>query len=376
LSHNRKETVLFITQRPDLYEVSRCIIPILLSKPKQHDVLALEMVLDSDLRRLRNKGYNVDRILRQQERQARVAEEERRQQQVEEEKQLALRERERHGQTSALPAPPPYSTEPESDHHVKMPGAFEPDSPPPPPPKQPKEPKGLLDQVTNWSRHFTGHREGSTQLGGHSNNSIREPTPHQDVVNSQRRTEANLQNAIRACRSYNSSSVFSPPTTAEVEAAQGSYCDATPAQNLTQVSTTAPGVKFFLAKELVSQAASLQHENATGIDSFSLLLLDLAGIFSLPGQNIHMFMDPSTSTIAFNLNGALFFNFNYFQKLHLPGFKTSRDNTIDAIAYWWVTLCHELAHNLAKTHSAEHSFYMESFASQYFAKAMARAMQY
>jgi uncharacterized protein DUF3684 len=378
ISHSRKETVLFITPRPDLYEISRCIIPLLLSKPKQHDVLALEMVLDSDLRRLRSKGYNVDRILRQQERQTRIAEEERVQQQVEEEKQLALREKDRHSKVSGMPAPPPppYSAEPEADHHVKMPGAFEPDSPPRPPPKNPR---GLLDQVTNWSRQLTGHHEGTppqpSELA-HNQNSVKEPTAPQDVVNSHRRTEANLQNAIRACREHNSSSVFSPPTTAEVTAAQGSYCDATPAQNLTHVGIAASGVKYFIAKELVPQAASIQRENAAGIDAFSALLLDLAAIFALPGQNIHMFMDPATSTIAFNLNGALFFNFNYFQKLHLAGFKTSRDSTIDTIAYWWVTLCHELAHNLAKTHSAEHSFYTESFASQYFAKAMAKALQY
>ena len=38
--------------------------------------------------------------------------------------------------------------------------------------------------------------------------------------------------------------------------------------------------------------------------------------------------------------------------------------------------CHELAHNLVKDHSAQHSFYAESFAQQYFGKVMQKALQY
>jgi hypothetical protein len=379
LSQNKKECIIFIINRPDLYEVSRCIIPLMLSRPKQHDVLALEMVLDSDLRRLRNKGYNVDRILRQQERQARVAEEERRTQQAEEDKREALRDQQRikEKELASLPAPPAYTDEADmEDHHnLAMPGGFEQDSPPRPPPKQ----KSLLSQVGDWGRQLT---TGTPQLPQSSTNSvpadnlIQEPEPQKDVVNSDRRITANLQNAIQACRSHTSSSVFSPPTTSVVQEAQGSYCDSTPAQNLAHVSTTAGGIKFFLAKALVSQSIPIQQAQKNGLDAFSYLLLDLASIFSLPGQNLHMFLDPDSKSIAFNLNGALFFNYHYFQKLHLPTFRASREKTIDVIAYWWVTLCHELAHNLCKPHSAEHSFYTESFASQFFAKAMQKALQY
>jgi Protein of unknown function (DUF3684) len=378
LSQNKKECILFIVTRPDLYEVSRCIIPLLLSRPKQHDVLALEMVLDSDLRRLRNKGYNVDRILRQQERQASIAEEESRKQQAEEERQAALRDQQKRKEKefAPLPAPPAYTAEAEDERSLLMPGGFEPDSPPRPPPKQ----KSLLSQVGDWSRQFaTGVSEpptSSTTPSQLNNNSLQEPQPDKDVVNSDRRVAANLQNAIQACRSHTSSSVFSPPTTSVVQEAQGSYCDSTPAQNLVHVSSTAGGIKFFLAKNLVSQSTSLQQLHQKGLDSFSYLLLDLASIFSLPAQDLHMFLDPDSSSIAFNLNGALFFNYHYFEKLHSQTWRTSKDKTIDAIAYWWVTLCHELAHNLSKTHSAEHSFYTESFASQFFSKAMHKALQY
>jgi hypothetical protein len=53
---------LFITKDPDLYEISSSVVKLLLSRPKQHDTLALEMVLGSDLRGLRTKGYAISHL--------------------------------------------------------------------------------------------------------------------------------------------------------------------------------------------------------------------------------------------------------------------------------------------------------------------------
>jgi hypothetical protein len=43
--------------------------------------------------------------------------------------------------------------------------------------------------------------------------------------------------------------------------------------------------------------------------------------------------------------------------------------------YWWVILCHELAHNLVADHSSNHSYYTEGFVSQYFGKVMAKVSE-
>jgi Protein of unknown function (DUF3684) len=381
ISHTKKECILFVTTRPDMYEISRCIIRLMLARPKQHDVLALEMVLTSDLRRLRNKGYNVERILRQQEHQAKIAEKERLKQQEEEERRAASKKEEERARGKAITSsqPPPYGSanDDHNDHKLAMPGAFEPDSPPRPP----KENGGIFSQIGDWSKQLTASasQSATSSTPGPSQsatNHIREPQPAGDVVNSDKRIVANLQNAIQACRSHSSSSVFSPPTTSIVQEAEGSYCDTTTAQNLSEVGLTAGGIKLFIPNDIVTHKSELIKANQNGLDTFSFLLLDLASIFGVPGANLHIFLDPASQSIAFNLNGALFFNYHYFNKLHLPTYETSRDKTIDAIAYWWVTLCHELAHNLCKTHSAEHSFYTESFASQFFAKAMQKALQY
>jgi hypothetical protein len=142
------------------------------------------------------------------------------------------------------------------------------------------------------------------------------------------------------------------------------------------ITNTTAGVKVFFNKQLAGNKDTVLLRHNLGLSRFSYLLLDLATIFKLPAQYIHIYYDPDNSAIAFNTNGALFFNYHWFEQLHLANFETSRDKKIEAIAYWWITLCHELAHNLVQEHSAAHSFYAESFAQQYFAKVMDKALQY
>ena len=41
-----------------------------------------------------------------------------------------------------------------------------------------------------------------------------------------------------------------------------------------------------------------------------------------------------------------------------------------ALVYWWVTMCHELAHNLVADHSSGHSYWTEQFVAMYFPKVV------
>ncbi|KAI4836188.1 hypothetical protein E4T45_09868, partial [Aureobasidium sp. EXF-8846] len=118
----KKDATLFVTARPDFYEVARAIMSLLLKRPKQQDFLALEMILESDLRRLKTKGYNVDRILRQKAAENRMAENKRQQQIEEEQKKIAEREVEWNAQQQPRAIEAPQAT-PEK---VKpIPGAFD-----------------------------------------------------------------------------------------------------------------------------------------------------------------------------------------------------------------------------------------------------------
>ena len=132
---------------------------------------------------------------------------------------------------------------------------------------------------------------------------------------------------------------------------------------------------MFLASSSPDKSTFLSTESS-GLDTFSYILLDLGSIFNLAPSTSHIFHDAHSSTIAFNQNGALFFNYHYYKELHAKTWETSRSMKVDALAYWWVTMCHELAHNLVSEHSARHSFYAESFAQGYFGRVVQKALQY
>ena len=110
--------------------------------------------------------------------------------------------------------------------------------------------------------------------------------------------------------------------------------------------------------------------NVSALQLFATILLDGADVFALNRYSVHIFYDDAGSTIAFNQNKALFFNYRYFENLHLP--LVQQGNKMDAIVYWCVVMAHELSHNLVSDHSAQHSYYTEAMIIQYFAKIASR----
>ena len=125
-----------------------------------------------------------------------------------------------------------------------------------------------------------------------------------------------------------------------------SYCDARPGQNLTHVGSTG-SIQIFLAKTLISTSPStfvqdFTRANSSSLSSFALILLDCAEVYGMKRDCIHIFYDETGSTIAFNHNKALFFNYRYFQNLHLPDVRDGKKRG-DAVVYWFVVMAHELA---------------------------------
>lgn len=70
--------------------------------------------------------------------------------------------------------------------------------------------------------------------------------------------------------------------------------------------------------------------------------MDCADIFLLDRKGLHIFYDDRGSTIAFNQNKSLFFNYRYFENLHLK--QMEKGQTGDAVVYWFVVMAHELAY--------------------------------
>lgn len=374
LNHERgKGWTLYVTEgRSDFFQISLAISRVLLERPSQQAVITLESFLTLNLLQLRSRGYNVDRILRAKAAEQRIAEEERKKQLDAE--QAQLREQEAQWRKA----------NPEVLSHARekapeIPGAFESDSPESSPEPVPRSRRrGLLSGLkSKFGLDSRGEAQEQLQnfLGGgpsqpHAHDHVSDGPPTYDEVTKPKGAESvsspqavqqNLINAIQSSRAHDSSTLFSPPSTKAVKE-QSTYCDSTPAQNITYLADASNGMRIFVTKTLTT-ANDFLSRNASSLNNFAALLIDVAAVYNLPRRALHIFYDEQGGTIAFNSSGSIFCNFRFFAQLHQPkmdsegGAQGAGSAKVEASAYWWIVIAHELAHNLVKEHNSEHSFY-------------------
>ena len=402
VTHANREYILWITAgSTDLYQVSQALVHLLLSRPKVHSAITLEMLLSRDLLELRARGFNVSRILRQKAAEARMAEG-RRQQQLEEERARINREEaawkeaqeQSNGQNANVPGGFPDSPDaksaalttqdvdesPFSDGSIRRPG-------------------GLFSNLTRRfglddggraSRHIQSLMGNNTATST-SHNDARSaqgelpPPPYSasdpqgskgqttQPVTAPHHLQQNLLSAIQKSRPHNSNELFSRGESTQVKETT-SYCDDHPSHDLAFVATATSGIQIFVSKTTANSSSFLS-DNLQGLNEFSAVLVDIAAIFAMRKESINIFFDANGKTIGFNRNGSIFCNYLYFQQLHQVKVMQDGGKT-DALVYWWVIVCHELAHNLVEDHSSNHSYYTEGFVQQYFGKVMARIADY
>ncbi|THC97412.1 hypothetical protein EYZ11_003126 [Aspergillus tanneri] len=404
VSHTQNRGAIITKQAPswclwvgpgkyNLYEISQALVHLILVRPKLHSTLTLEMLLKTDLMELKTRGYNVERILKQKAHEARVAEDQRQKQLEEERRQLQEREaawaRERaEAQAQSQPI--------KDERSSLMPGAFL-DSPS----NEDVGPSILPDRAESDQEHrhrglFSGlskrlgieggrfnwassNAETSQLVPANSSNTSTPPPPYSPedpqksrpeapvTVSPPHRLQTELLSAIQACRPHGSSGVYSRPETNQITESK-SYCDERPSQDLEFVATLPCGVHVLVVKTL-SDRSNFLAQNSTGMNLFASMLIDCAEVFSLQANSLSVFYDPGGKTIAFNRAGSIFCNYFYFQQLHeLDLIQSPMADRSEALVYWWVILCHELAHNLVGDHSSAHSYYTEGFVAQYFSK--------
>ena len=377
---------LFITEgRHDLYQISLAICPILLERPHQQSFLTFETFLNLNLIELRSRGYNVERILRAKAAEARIAEGERRKQMESEQAQLREQEEQWRQQQSQAVVPAAAREDRRKSTQVSMPGAFGSDSPENSPEPTRAGRRGLFSGLTRkLGLDTNGEAQQQLQnfLGGGSGSHSHEeaepqrqsdrPPPYDEAnkggmtkagreggtepVSSPAAVQQNLLNAIQSSRAHDSSTLFSPPTTQTIKE-QASYCDSTSAQNITFLADASNGTRIFVSKAISSPTVFLS-QNVFALNSFAILLHEIGDVYALPRKALHIFYDEIGGTIAFNSNGSIFCNFRFFAQLHQNKIGSGTgEGRVEAGAYWWIVIAHELAHNLVKEHNAEHSFY-------------------
>ena len=375
----RKGWILyFIPGKHDLFDISQALIHLILHRPKPQQAMMLDMLLSTDLPKLKRRGYNVDRILRLKAAEARVAEDQRK-------AQLEAEQQKIKDQEAA------WHEDQRRQQQMPMPGVF-PDSPDRNVSKASKlnaqlnaqlndelfskKPRGLFSEITKRLGIDDSRRNSQANINAENSQALlpsyaqedkKQPLPiptstPPKPITAPHDLQQNLLSAVQSARAYNSQSVKSQSTFNEVKETQ-TYCDSKPAQNITFFATSTSGIKIFLSNFL-SDKEKFMAQNASAVNTFAAVLLDCAGAFSLSPASIHIFYEDKSSTIAFNQSKALFFNHYYFEQLHLEA--VLRGERAAAIVYWFVAFAHELAHNLVADHSAAHSYYAESFVVQYF----------
>ncbi|KAL9104382.1 MAG: hypothetical protein Q9163_000682 [Psora crenata] len=391
------QPLLYVTADFDMLEVSQAMAPLLLQRVKPQSIFMLEMMLESSLNKLRSRGYNIQRILNEKAREARIAEETRKRQLAEE--QLQIQEREAAWrQTQAENAA-------RAEGQRQMPGIF-PDSPNQNRPgtardisaaneePQSSKPRGFLSGLGKQFGFDNVKRSLAQNALSTSNNTrplepaqedvpppysqedSRKPSsvPQPETVTAPHRVQQNVMNAIQASRPHNSDSVRSQTSYHNVKETD-TYCDTRPGHNITYVGESS-GVRTFLSNDVVEKGITPEKfmaANASALTLFASVINECADSYALKRNTVHIYYDDTGSTIAFNTNKSLFFNYRYFENLHLPAVQQGKK--AEAIVYWSVVMAHELAHNLVSDHSSGHSYWTETLIMQYFSKIALRVAQ-
>ncbi|KAI1981256.1 hypothetical protein LOZ53_003276 [Ophidiomyces ophidiicola] len=365
---NKPDPILSISPGDiNFYQVSQVLVHTILSRPKLHSSLTLEMLLKTDLLELRARGYNVERILRQKDAAARIAkthQQQRQEQQLEEDRSRLVKTAEK-GQLGQDVRPDGYSPHP-------MPGVFpesRPDQVPNITQSSLESNRGMGGFISDLGRRFgleeifRNNGTASTPPSPHSQqpeNKVDTAEPHSLLSNDN--LQQNLSAAIARCRPHGHAPIQNPGQVTQITDAK-SYCDERPALNLVYVTNIADTTIRFFQSPTDEKGEGFYSRHANGLHRFAVILIDCAGIFGVRKDSIAVFHEMNGNTIAFNHGGSIFCNYDYFQRLHLK--TVTAGNRSDCLVYWWTIFCHELAHNLIGPHNSEHGYYTESFVMKY-----------
>ncbi|KAF8270077.1 hypothetical protein EI94DRAFT_1723808 [Lactarius quietus] len=236
-----------------MHEVSTSLCRFIFESPKNNDALLFMTILMSEIETLKQLGYNVDRILRQQK---------------------AERE------------------EAERAHRVSLISTSE--------TLVQDIPQGGSLQPSKGQGPFRGPNSGGpnvTLLSNISNNidmAIRACAPKKSNL---LRTYEEMQ------------------TVPVGETVDEGYCDVFGKAVELNLVGTMSGVKVFAAQDLLEGESLLQRKQDV-LARFLLLLNPLVAIYMIPQSGLHVFADNDEQLIAFNRNGSLFLNLRYYEARH------------------------------------------------------------
>ncbi|KAJ7497138.1 hypothetical protein FB451DRAFT_1210268 [Mycena latifolia] len=353
----------------DMYEVATSLNRLLFDSPKTNDALLFMTILSTDLKALKRRGYNVDRILRQQNALRQAAADE-------------AKSKAEHAQLMSKPTPPAMPTT--TTTNMPLPEKLA-AGPTPPPPEAKSRSTSVIQQLKrkiNTTMHpgdksgpsappipnlthpgpqsgpQTGTQHGP-QPGGPS-----APRPSSKAVTPLSHISSNIDMAIQACRPESGNLLRNREQMQQVqESLNEGYCDISGRVGDLTVVGEIGNIKVYLSQE-VPDPHTFMPTKYESLTRFVPIMTGLAQVYNLPLTSLHIFYDLDGGLIAFNRNGSIFFNLRYYEAWHDADVKAGR--TKAAYISWYFTLAHEIAHNLVQPHNSEHEFYFSAICEKHF----------
>lgn len=326
----------------DMYEVATSLNRILFDSPKANDSLLLMTIFSTDLKALKRRGYNVDRILRQQKAESQATES----------------GMGKPGNTVLVSkSSVTGSVSPSNLGHSK-----------------PNSENSNTNQLPPSTTNMLKQKEGSSLQPAHSPPNI--PTTTRPIAKRPMNSSAdvtplsniasNIDMAIRACRPESGNLLRNREEMRQVrESLDEGYCDISGrAEDLNRVGEMR-NVKVYLSQEVPDQQAFISVKREPLARFIDILVL-LTKVYDLPVTSLHVFYDVKGGLIAFNRSGSIFLNLRYYQEWHDT--EVRKNNLNPAFISWYFTLAHEIAHNLVQPHNSEHEFYFSALCEKHIMK--------
>ncbi|KXN90205.1 hypothetical protein AN958_04695 [Leucoagaricus sp. SymC.cos] len=361
----RIELMLADNAEIDMYEVAMCLNRFIFESPKAHDLLFMT-ILSTDLKALKRRGYNVDRILRQRRLEKQADEARIRENKVNfvapdpesEEKQSLLPNPSSSALTSDTTSLDRSSLLDKFKRKVGVAGGLD-----------TNERLPSARRREHPHNHDSDHSDQQDPKipGGLPGGSFVQPPFAVDspVVTPLNNIASNIATAMRACRAESSNLFQNRQEMRHVkETDNDGYCDISGhAQNMRSIGTMGQ-VKIFVAQDVPEkEAQSILTVKSSSIARFIHVMTTLARVYDLSLAHLHIFYDTRGGLIAFNRNGSIFLNLRYYEAWHDS---EVRDRIVtNALISWYFTLAHEIAHNLVQPHNSEHEFYFSAICEKY-----------